>query len=202
MLAIIDESLDLWKIPEVWEFSLNNSTLENDGRRINCMDHIIMWGSTLYETEPWSSYCCDESTAEHMHMCGKKMELNRTGTLCGKCQDGYYPLVPSVWNVSMQCPNGKSNWWKFVLAAFLPLTVFYLTILFFQINVVSSQFQGFLFYSQIVSMPAIMRAVVFFDNHSNNHVTTITTMRSFTLYGNLSMSYFVCLEDTGIQGLQ
>ena len=74
-------------------------------------------------------------------MCGLKAELNRTGTLCGKCQDGYYPLVYSFDMTCVQCPNGKSNWWKLVLAAFLPLTIFCIIILFFKINVVSSRFK-------------------------------------------------------------
>jgi hypothetical protein len=95
------------------------------------------------------------------HMCSKEMELNRTGTLCGKCRDGYYPLAYSFSMECVPCPNGKSNWWKFVLAAFLPLTIFYLIILFFNINIVSSRFQGFLFYSQIISIPTFVRYLKF-----------------------------------------
>ena len=57
-------------------------------------------------------------------MCGE--HFNRTGTLCGKCVDGTHPLVYSYEMTCVPCPNGKSNWWKFMLAAFLPLTVFYL----------------------------------------------------------------------------
>jgi hypothetical protein len=51
-------------------------------------------------------------------------EFHRTGTLCGKCEDGYYPLVYSFDMYCIRCPNGGLNWWKFVLAAFLPLTIF------------------------------------------------------------------------------
>jgi hypothetical protein len=47
-----------------------------------------------------------------------------------------------------------------MLAAFLPLTIFYMLILFFKINVVSSRFEGFLFYSQMISIPAIMRVLM------------------------------------------
>ena len=84
-------------------------------------------------------------------------DFHRTGILCGKCQDGYYPLAYSYDMTCVQCPNGKSNWWKFVLAAFLPLTIFYMIILFLKINVISSHFQGFLFYGQTVSLPALTR---------------------------------------------
>ena len=56
-------------------------------------------------------------------ICGK--EFSRNGTLCGKCKDGYYPLVYSFNLTCVECPHGRSNWWKFVLSAFLPHTIFY-----------------------------------------------------------------------------
>ena len=96
-------------------------------------------------------------------MCGIEAKLNRTGTLCSKCQDGYY----------LQCSNGKFNWWKFVLVAFLPLTIFCIIILFFKINVVSSRFQGFLFYSQMISMPFIIRVFMLFGNYSTKSETNV-----------------------------
>jgi len=65
--------------------------------------------------------------------CGGK--LNRNGTLCGKCKEGHYPLAHSFNMSCVRCPNGKSNWWKYVLAAYLPLTVFYFVVLFFRINI-------------------------------------------------------------------
>ena len=89
--------------------------------------------------------------------------LHRTGTLCGKCQDGYYPLAYSYDMKCVQCPNGKSNWWKFVLAAFLPLTIFYIVILFFKVNVASSSFQGFLFFCQTISLPACIYTCLNYD---------------------------------------
>ena len=76
-------------------------------------------------------------------MCGK--HFNRTGTLCGKCKDGHYPLAYSFDMNCVECPNGKSNWWKFVLAAFLPLTIFYFIVVLFKINITSSHLQGFVF---------------------------------------------------------
>ena len=86
--------------------------------------------------------------------------FNRTGTLCGKCKDGHYPLAHSYDMNCVECPDGKSNWWKFVLAAFLPLTVFHFIVLFFKINVTSSHLHGFVLYSQGISFPAIARIVL------------------------------------------
>jgi hypothetical protein len=58
------------------------------------------------------------------------------------------------------CPNGASNWWKYMLMAFLPLTAFSFTILFFKVNITSSHFLGFVFYSQAVSTPHVLRIYI------------------------------------------
>ena len=88
-------------------------------------------------------------------MCGE--HFNRTGTLCGKCADGTYPLVYSYEMTCVPCPNGKSNWWKFMLAAFLPLTVFYFVALFLKINITSSPLFGFVYVIQSFSHPELVR---------------------------------------------
>lgn len=90
-------------------------------------------------------------------MCGRR--FNRNGTLCGKCREGYYPLAYS-YNVScVQCPGQRYHWWTFALAAFLPLTIFYFVVLFFEINITSSHLHGYVFYSQMISSPIMVRAV-------------------------------------------
>ena len=138
------------------------------------------------------------------YMCDKQVELHRTGTLCGKCQDGYYPLAYSFNMTCVQCPNGKSNWWKFVLAAFLPLTTFCIIILIFKINVVSSRFQSFLFYSQMISMPAIMRVLMFFRYNSNSEAAIIALTALYGIW-NLdflrSMNLGICLGTDTLQTL-
>ena len=67
-------------------------------------------------------------------MCGR---YNRTGTLCSRCNadDGFYPRAYSFDVTCIQC-NGKSNWWKYVLSAYLPLT--FSTLLFYVSKSVST----------------------------------------------------------------
>ena len=84
-------------------------------------------------------------------MCGP---FNRAGTLCGRCREGFYPLAYSFDMKCVKCPNGRSNWWRFVLAAFLPLTLFYFIVLLFRINVTSSHLHGFIYCSQLMAIPA------------------------------------------------
>ena len=82
---------------------------------------------------------------------------NRTGRLCGKCLPGHAPLAYSYDMRCVKCPEGIANIWKYILVAYGPLTVFYLIVLFFKINVTSSHLHGFLYYSQAMSVPAFAR---------------------------------------------
>lgn len=113
-------------------------------------------------------------------MCGKL--FNRTGTLCGKCKDGHYPLVYSFDMNCIQCPNGKANWWKYVLAAYLPLTAFYLVVLTFKINVASSSLvYPFVVYAQGISFPINARVELLY---LMNDQTAQTATRWITMiYG-------------------
>ena len=114
--------------------------------------------------------------------------FNRTGTLCGKCKDGHYPLAYSYDMNCVECPDGKSNWWKFVLAAFLPLTVFYFIILFFQINVTSSYLHGFVFCSQSVVYPQIGRVILL--TVRNQHKTNTIVRLVGSLLGIWNLDFF------------
>ena len=133
------------------------------------------------------------------HTCNK---YNRSGTLCGKCKDGHYPLAYSFNMNCVECPNGKSNWWKFMLAAFLPLTVFYFLILFFKINITSSYLQGFVLYCQVLTMPIMVRVVLI-------AITNKYILNGYKFYAmfcgiwNLDMlrswDLGICLEITSLQ---
>ena len=90
-------------------------------------------------------------------MCGR---FNRTGIGCGECQPGTSPLVLSYDLSCVNCPNSHKNWWKYVVFGLTPLTVFYLFIMFFNINVTSSRLHGFILFSQALSTPALVRIIL------------------------------------------
>ena len=129
--------------------------------------------------------------------CGK---FNRTGTLCGKCnmEDGFYPRAYSFDVTCIQCTNGKSNWWKYVLSVYLPLTLFYFVILCFKINVHSSELQGFVIYSQIISLPTFSRYVYRFVQSKPLVFQVVKILDS--LYGIWNLDFFrmynpgICLQ--------
>ena len=86
--------------------------------------------------------------------------LNRTGPLCGECKPDTYPLVYSYNLSCVHCQDGHKNWWKYVLVAFLPLTIFCFAILFLKISVTSSHLHGYVFFCQIISVPQFIRFVL------------------------------------------
>ena len=91
------------------------------------------------------------------YMCGR---FNRTGIACGECNPGLSPFVLSYNLSCVKCPSGNKNWWKFVFFGFIPLTLFYFFVVFFNINVTSSRLHGFILFSQAVSTPALVRIVL------------------------------------------
>lgn len=137
--------------------------------------------------------------------CGK---YNRTGTLCGQCKKGHYPLAYSFEMSCMKCSKRetKVNWWKFVLAAFAPLTVFYFLILFFRISITSSYLQGFVLYSQVLSTPQLARSLLVAIQEENLYSGT---KRIFEVIGSLLgmwnldlLRYFdlgICVDASSLQ---
>ena len=55
--------------------------------------------------------------------------LNRTGTLCGSCLPNQYSLAYSFDIRCISCSHASLNWVKYIMAAYPPLTLFYLFIL-------------------------------------------------------------------------
>ena len=76
---------------------------------------------------------------------------------CGKCRDGTHMRAYSYDLKCMECSNYGSNWWKYMLSAFLPLTIFFIIIVMFHINVHSSQLKGFVLFCQLIITPLYVR---------------------------------------------
>ena len=121
----------------------------------NCnSDHQWTMKDTVYHLLPMNP-AKDLNSA----MCGR---FNRTGVLCGQCNKGLYPFVLSYNFTCVDCPEGHKNWWKFILAGFVPLTFFYIFVMFFNINTTSesSHLHGVVLFSQILSTPSMCRMML------------------------------------------
>ena len=95
------------------------------------------------------------------YMCGP---LNRKGLVCSECADGFGPSVTSF---QYTCANCTDAWYGvplFLFLEFVPITVFYLIILVFQISVTSAPMPCFIMYAQFI---VSMFGLILFDNYSS-----------------------------------
>ena len=77
------------------------------------------------------------------YMCGP---VNRKGLLCTKCIDGFGSSSTSLEHSCSNCTNSYGIS-LYILAEIVPLTLFYLIILIFQINLTNSPMTCFIYYS-------------------------------------------------------
>ena len=135
-------------------------------------------------------------------MCG---HLHRGGQLCGSCEEGYSPLVYSYDLQCFNCTDSHYNWVKYVTAAFIPLTVFYVIILWCRVSATSPQLYAFVTFSQAIAISAnlrIMLAAIAKYPKIGTLVRTITAV-----YGIWNLDFFhtliphICLEVNTLQAL-
>ena len=79
--------------------------------------------------------------------------FQREGRLCGRCKEGYSPLVYSYMLNYIDCSSSRFNEIKYIGAAFIPLTMFYLFVVFFKFNANSPALQAYILIAQIVGAP-------------------------------------------------
>ena len=115
-------------------------------------------------------------------------DMNRTGALCGRCQDNHYPLAYSFSLVCVQCHHIHWNWARYIMAAYLPLTLFYLIVLFFKLNVVSGHLHHVVFFSQAVSLPALSR--ILYQRLQKQTAYLISAKVLLSLYGIWNLDFF------------
>ena len=92
-------------------------------------------------------YTANNTQMDHM-ICGPQ---NRTGVLCGNCTDdhGVAINVRSFQFNCINCSSTKYSWLVYVSSEFVPLTIFCLVILFFDINIHSGVTSSIILYFQV-----------------------------------------------------
>jgi uncharacterized membrane protein (Fun14 family) len=166
---------------------LNGYCVTRDGE-----DNITSVGLCLHDARYSSHdtymhfYLQPNANLLEAEMCGP---MNRTGTLCGRCLPDHYPLAYSFKINCIRCPNIHWNWARYIMAAYLPLTLFFLIILFFKINTTSSHFFAFVYCSQTLSLPGLAREIFLGTYRKNN--TILTAIKAYlSLYGIWNLDFF------------
>ena len=108
-------------------------------------DHHNGWVYT-----PYSDYEC------------KRMA--REGQLCGRCQTGFAPPVYSYDLKCVECSSSHNaivkRWVKYIVIAFLPLTVFFIIVVTLHISATSPSLIAFIFVSQLLTAPVMSRIYI------------------------------------------
>ena len=139
----------------------------------NCVNHTQSSYATIYHSAP--SDCAS---------------LNRQGTLCGQCLDGYNVPAYSYELKCIRCDSQLENWGLYIVFAFLPLTVFIVIILVFRINVLSPKIYMYVFAAQIVTTPALVKVVLYYLSLNNSPpLFTIPVATVLSIYGIFNLDF-------------
>ena len=79
--------------------------------------------------------------------------FHRQGVLCGQCASGYAPSMNSGSFDCVKCTGTKAKlgWLLFIATKFVPLTIFFIILIVFNISLTSGPANAFIFYSQIIT---------------------------------------------------
>ena len=126
------------------------------------------------------------------YMCGP---LNRKGVLCSECANGFGPSVTSF---GYKCANCTDTWYGlplFLVVEFVPITVFYLIILVFQISVMSAPMPCFIMYAQCIVV--VFHLSIYTDNELRRQIVfdkngnlRFDMKIIYTIYGVFNLDFF------------
>ena len=163
-------------------FNNKTNSTEEGSCLYNCGKIAKDYPSQIYNTLPRNVSELNEI------MCGA---FNRTGTLCGECNEGMY--LPA-YSYDMACTACDTSVWsnicKYLLAAFVPLTFFCFFVLIFKINIPTSQLQGIVLYCQLLSSPIVVRNALIASIYQRSNISVKILQFFGTLYGIWNLDFF------------
>lgn len=126
--------------------------------------------------------------------------LNRNGTLCSQCKDGYCTAVNSP---KYQCINSTDEnyqnyaWIYYILFEYAPITALLIFVILFNVSATSGPANAFIFFAQIVSSTFSVDA----DGQINyksitKHSSQIKQAYTF-LYGIWNLDFFTAIDYDG-----
>ena len=122
-------------------------TNEEKGTFIGYCGSFIFYDRDIAVTDGMYVQLPDNITQLNDYICGP---MKRRGRVCSECIDGF---APSVTSIGYECSNCRGTWYGvplYLLLEFVPITIFYLAILVFQVSVTSAPMTCCVMYSQLV----------------------------------------------------
>ena len=118
------------------------------------------------------------------YICGS---MNRKGRVCSECINGFAPSITSFGYECSNCTSSQYGIPLYLFLEFVPITLFYVTVLVFQISVTSSPMTFCVMYSQIASYTFTRASfmIVFKSGHVYTSAKILTT-----LHGMWNLDFF------------
>ena len=160
-----------------------------------CMSYSEKFDTTIVGECPYLCtshiyYQIPDSTDKLNTTCSTLIQQSRTGQLCSKCIEGYAPSAYSYGIQCADCTDYHYNWIKYLLIAYLPVTVLYLIVIVFKLNAVSPLMSTYIFTCQMISSPSFMvLASGYFYTQTDFSSTLGLTTMTF-LYGVWNLDFF------------
>ena len=122
--------------------------------------------------------------------CSTVIQQNRTGQLCSKCIEGYAPSAYSYGIQCADCTNYHYNWIKYLLIAYLPVTLLYFAVIIFKLNATSPSMNACIFACQMISSPSYMILVSSYMNTQTDFLSIFGPIVIISVYGIWNMDFF------------
>ena len=119
---------------------------ENGATEVGPCPYVAHYNITIVDYEFYIQLP-DNVSLLNEFMCGP---LNREGTLCGKCKDGYGIALYSYTLECSKCWGHGYGWILYFFLELFPITVLYFLVVIFHIKATSSPLSALVFMSQIL----------------------------------------------------
>ena len=119
------------------------------------------------------------------YMCG---EMNRTGRLCGRCENGTGPSVFSPDLKCVRCLDSSYGWAVYLAAEFIPITAFVLLVILFRIRFCADYINALVFFCNIAGQLYYRPIFLFSEFISNSQRSAISILLS--IYNIFNLQFF------------
>ena len=124
-------------------------------------------------------------------LCNLYIRQNRKGQMCGKCIDNFAPSPYSYSFECSDCSKCKYKWIKYVVIAYIPLTIFFLAVIIFRFNAMSPSMNSYILVSQILSCPSVSSLIsVYVRTLDPNDFVNVAFKGLSVIYGMWNLDFF------------
>ena len=122
--------------------------------------------------------------------------LQRTGDLCGECQNGYAPAVSSEHYTCVKCSEDVSrySWILYIIGKFVPTTIVLCLVIIFNISVTSGPANSFVLFAQVISTTFSVNAGQALDYSSIVESPDIFRKVYMSVYSLWNLDFFESIE--------